>query len=471
MRNHNGFAGHNAPAQRNQPVQHNGSARPETTSFGAMMRLDEARERIQADDCGKWDTLTPRRELRLKDGCLAFALDRQEEQWQHLPLSNWATGQLCARLGVPAAYFRRCPSVLQDVQANYWLRELRDGVAMAKEAKGSDGDEWTSNEGAIGDKADNDMACTCSTENRKTNDDERWLLRVKGDTVRAVLSERYSPLDNATLMNTLLHQLSSRYRVDWFGLSSESLHLRLIDPEKTREVLPDDALSVGVHLANSEVGLRAVTVDALVYRLVCKNGLVRLVKGKSFLHRRHVYLDEARFAAALQEAVAGALGEAESFIEQLASTTKQRVEDGTGTLEQLAKQRGLPDHLLRAMTNVLHQEGKQSETLYGVVNAVTEAAQRLPDEARYDLEVLAGHLAEHGVAAYAPRRNASKTVRVALSENLTVQNEEVTEQDDEDEIVEDDILVVTREMFGAQIVSRVPHDAQKREVEAAEVTA
>ena len=44
----------------------------------------------------------------------------------------------------------------------------------------------------------------------------------------------------------------------------------------------------GLHIANSEVGKRSVTVDALVYRLVCTNGLIRLVKGKSLLHRRHV---------------------------------------------------------------------------------------------------------------------------------------------------------------------------------------
>ena len=506
MRNHDellnphGFAGHDAPArQAMTPLRTAampGTMAPGTTLQGSLMSLDEARERLIDDDCGKWDSLTPRSDLRLKDGKVAFPLDQREEQWQHLSLSSWATGQLCARLGIPAGYFRKCPSILQDVQANYWLRERGNHVSVMEDEE-------------FNDEAKNGGApCACRVKSRSGSgtEHERWLLRAKGGTLRAVLSERYSPLDNATLMDTLMPLLGSRYQVDWFGLSSESLHLRLIDPQKTREVLPDDALSVGVHLANSEVGFRAVTVDALVYRLVCKNGLVRLVKGKSFLHRRHVYLDEARFAVALREAVAGALGEAESFLEQLAFTTKQRVEDGAGTLEQLAKQRGLPDHLRQAMTNTLQREGKQSETLYGVVNAVTEAAQRLPDEARYDLEVLAGQLAEHGVAAYAPRRSPSKTVRIALAEAVTTAEDatsetiemppalteallarEESENDksyEEDEPTEDEGLTPSEEramrieiagiaerMFGAQIVSRVPHDAQKREVEAAEVTA
>ena len=514
MRNHDellnphGFAGHDAPARQAMTPRRTaampGTMASGTALQGSLMSLDEARERLMDDDCGKWDSLTPRSELRLKDGKVAFPLDQREEQWQHLSLSSWATGQLCARLGIPAGYFRKCPSILQDVQANYWLRERGNNVSVMEDEAGMQEDEKFS-DGELSDEAKNgSAACACRVENRSRSgsgtEHERWLLRAKGGTLRAVLSERYSPLDNATLMDTLLPLLGSRYQVDWFGLSSESLHLRLIDPQKTREVLPDDALSVGVHLANSEVGLRAVTVDALVYRLVCKNGLVRLVKGKSFLHRRHVYLDETRFAVALREAVAGALGEAESFLEQLAQTTRQTVEDGAGTLEQLAQKKGLPDHLRQAMTQALQREGKQSETLYGVVNAVTEAAQRLPDEARYDLEVLAGHLAEHGVAAYAPRRSPSKTVRIALTEEaipetielppalteaLGVRKEsENDESYEEDESTEDEgltpseeramrieIVGIAERMFGAQIVSRVPHDAQEREVEAAEVTA
>ena len=106
------------------------------------------------------------------------------------------------------------------------------------------------------------------------------MLRAKAENLRAVLSERYSPLDNATLLDELRVLLPDSYRVDWFGLQDESLHLRVVDPARTRELLPDDALTVGIHLVNSEVGMRSVTVDALVYRLVCTNGLIRLVKGQ-----------------------------------------------------------------------------------------------------------------------------------------------------------------------------------------------
>jgi hypothetical protein len=187
------------------PLQH---SLPKTPGLGEGLSLDEAHQRVIQDDKGKWDTLVYRDALDMREGSLAFPAHGSMQQ---LPPSSWATGQLCARLGIPAAYFRKCPSHLQDTQANYWLRE-----GIQKEG-------------------------------------EQWLLRARDHELRAVLSERYSPLDNHTLLDELHTLLPSHYRVDWFGLSDESLHLRVVDPARYREVLPDDALTVGIHLANSEV--------------------------------------------------------------------------------------------------------------------------------------------------------------------------------------------------------------------------
>ena len=322
--------------------------------------LHEAREMVQSDDSGKWDITVPRDELSVCDGLLTFGHEIGEQQ---LSPSTWATGQLCTRLGIPAPYFRKCPPELQDAQANHWLRhgEHKPG--------------------------------------------EKWLLRAKDDNLRAVLSERYSPLDNATLLDELRPLLPDSYRVDWFGLADESLHLRVVDPERYREVLPDDALTVGIHLANSEVGCRSVTVDALVYRLVCTNGLIRLVKGKSLMRQRHLHVSEMRFVGVLAEAIENALQESESFLEQLKTATKTPVPDIADVMEKIAERWHLSDETQETVKQSLKQEPpSQQESLYGLVNAYTAAARSLPDEQRYDLEVLAGNLAEHGVAAYAPRR-------------------------------------------------------------------
>lgn len=361
--------------------------------------LDCAREFVRADDMGKWDTIVPRQNVQMCDGRLSFG-----GREQPLVPSTWATSQLCARLGIPAPYFRKCPHDLQDEQANYWL------------------------------------------EHGPQKPSETWLMRAKDENLRAVLSKRYSPLDNATLLDELRMLLPDSYRVDWFGLQDESLHLRVVDPTRTRELLPDDALTVGIHVVNSEVGLRSVTVDAMVFRLVCTNGLIRLVKGKSLLRQRHLHISHHRFVGALGEAVDNALKESEGFLNQLATATQTPVPDISDVMEKIAQRWNLSDETQESAKLALRQENaSQQESLYGLVNAYTSAAQRLPDSGRYDLEVLAGNLAQHGVAAFAPQRSSSSP-RHPKQRDL--------KNEDGDESF--DIVETAREMFEAQVMSRQP---------------
>lgn len=328
--------------------------------------LAQVREHVLSDDSGKWDTPVPSRNLTLHGGRLIFpeAQDRGFELG--LTPTPWARMQMCQKLGIPTAYFKRCPAHLQDAQFNHWKEHPAESEA-----------------------ADS------------PNRDSAWLLRAKDSLVRGVLSERYARLDNAQVLDAL-HPLAaaSRFQVGWFALSSESLHLRLVDPGLARAVLPGDDLMVGVHVANSEVGKRAVTVDAMVFRLICTNGLIRKVAGKSLLYQRHLHVSTPRFAEALAAALREALTVAAGFIDQMARATRTPVPDVEGTITALAARWSLSETTQELMKlSLLGESASQQETLYGLVNALTNAAQRLPIDERYDLEVLAGSLLDGSLPA------------------------------------------------------------------------
>jgi len=316
------------------------------------MDLTEVLDRVRADDDGKADVVAERELLSLHDGRLYCPT---APVTGGLALTGWATTQLCGRLGMPASYYKRCPPPLQDAQANHWLSQ--------------------------------------------SDKPERWLLRTKENTLRGLLTERYSALDNGEVLATLAPLVDPHYRVGWFELSDESFHLRLVDPKLAREVLPHDRLVAGVHIANSEVGKRAVTVDALVWRLVCSNGLVRLVRGKSLLHQRHIAQSKPRFELALATAVREALIHGVGFIERLSWATKVPVPDVDDTLDALGRQWGLSAATVEAArTGLSDMPPDQHETLYGLVNGLTHAAQRLAPDDRYTLETLAGELVERGLS-------------------------------------------------------------------------
>lgn len=413
-----------------QGIHLNGSQNlPPNRSLPSGLTLDEAQQKVREDDLGKWDVTVPRNALNLYDGRLSF---QDEIGNRELSFSPWATGQFCNRLGIPAPYFRKCPLHLQDTQANYWLRE-----GVQKEG-------------------------------------EQWLLRAREHDLRAVLSERYSPLDNRTLLDELHTLLPSHYRVDWFGISDESLHLRVVDPARYREVLPNDALTVGIHLANSEVGFRSVTVDALVYRLVCTNGLIRLVKGKSLMRQRHLHVSPTCFVGALGEAIECALQESESFLEELQRATQTPVPHVVEVMEKIGEKWHLSEEVQQTAQKALLQEpASQQESLYGLVNAYTAAAQRLPDEMRYDLEVLAGNLAQHGVAAYAP-----KIQKRIMAMNNGLDSSQPSDSDSSaDETASNgssgqslgnkglDIIQLAREMFQASVVQLGEHYGQDQQAQ------
>ena len=340
------------------------------------------------DEAHKWDLLLERDQLRLEEGRLRLSRSSQK----HLPqagamaaprglkLTNWATGQLCQRLGIPAAYFRRCPRSLQDAQANHWLHQ--------------------SSGNGHGTDCDGEVEGSANGKQRalQSQQQQRWLLRANGETVRGILSDRYSKLDNAEVWECLHPVLmQSHFEVNWFAVTDESLHLRLFDPRLSREVLPGDRVMAGLHIGNSEVGKRAVTVDALVYRLVCTNGLVRLVKGKSLLHHRHIGLTKEELGENLGTAIRDALIQGSGFIERLEQSTREPIPDMEGSIEALTADGTLSQKMAHDVKASLSGERpSQRETLFGLVNALTYTAQNLSPDDRYALEVVAGNLLESG---------------------------------------------------------------------------
>ena len=334
--------------------------------------LHELRQRVARHDEGKWDLTVPRDRLGLAGGRLILPEEHLDEHPECLALSPWATAQACHRLGIPVPYFKRCPAPLQDAQFNHW--------AWRQEAEP--------------DEEEGDAKAGGEPEGVRP-----WLLRCQGGEVRAVLSDRYAPLDNAELLAYLAPLAQERrFEVRGLSLTPQSLHLRLVDPRLTREVLPNDRLMVGLHVANSEVGARSVTVDALVWRLVCLNGLVRLVRGKSLLRRRHVSWDRPRFADALSSAVSEALTSGAGLIDRLSAATREPVPDVMGVVRAIGRQASLTQAVQERVLQALSATPPpQQERVYGLVQALTFTAQSLPPDARYDLEVTAGRLLDEGL--------------------------------------------------------------------------
>ena len=167
-----------------------------------------------------------------EDGSLKLIVDSRQGDGEYV-VTGLARRQLADKLKLPFAYFERMrteqPKLL-DRNVNTWLQ--------------SDGD--------------------------------RRMIRTLDGQVRAVLSDRYRRLDNFDLAENVLPILQrlEGARFESVGLTETKMYLKVITPRVEFEGAPGDIVQAGIVITNSEVGCGTLSVQPLIYRLVCKNGLI-----------------------------------------------------------------------------------------------------------------------------------------------------------------------------------------------------
>jgi len=148
-------------------------------------------------------------------------------------ITELAKHQLAEKLGIPYAYFermRRAQPNLLDRNVNTWLHA----------------------------------------------DTDRRMVRTLDGQVRALLSDRYRRLDNYDLAEhvlPILQRLPGGLLAS-VAMTDSRMYLKWITSEVRYEIQPGDILEAGVVITNSEVGLGSLSVQPLVHRLICSNGLI-----------------------------------------------------------------------------------------------------------------------------------------------------------------------------------------------------
>src|SRR4029450_6320367 len=105
---------------------------------------------------------------------------------------------------------------------------------------------------------------------------QRRLLRTLDKGARAFLSDRYRPLDHHDLAEAVLPVLAETPGVEIVSceVTERRLYIQAVNHRVEGEVALGDVVQAGVAIANSEVGDGALRIEPLVYRLVCRNGMI-----------------------------------------------------------------------------------------------------------------------------------------------------------------------------------------------------
>lgn len=251
------------------------------------------------------------------------------------------------------------------------------------------------------------------------NKSERRLLRTVDGRLRAFLSDRYRPLDNYDLTEVVLPVISKLgCRVESCELTERRLYIKAVNERLQADIKVGDAVQAGIVISNSEVGCGSVSIEPMVFRLVCRNGMIA---NEMSMRKYHVgrgaggddeggvtefYKDETRkaddkaFWMKVKDVVEASLTEA--LFKQIVGKMQkaQGIEikgDPVKAVEVVCKRHLLNKDEQSGILKFLVQGGDL--TLYGMVNAITRESQEVPDYDRAtELERLGGEMLSNPMA-------------------------------------------------------------------------
>lgn len=283
------------------------------------------------------------------DENLRFKYMTESGKKKEADITQFAFSQLCARLGVPANYVKKCFNTGKKELA------LQNFRAWADEAESN------------------------------------LLVRANDGVVRAVLSDSYSPFDSYQVLRALKYTVDfKRWQPTQTYLSEDRLVMRFVDftPLPINDGSP---LYLGFTVSSSDVGRGSLNVKMMLYRSVCTNGLLISDMGGLLYKQNHI-------GAKMTESK---LQDFNRIFLDIDSNAKAVIDN-----INLCRSRQLKDYEMTMLVEKAKREMKLSEksveklqlllnttyepTQWGLINSVTELAQDFTLETRLEMEEWAG---------------------------------------------------------------------------------
>lgn len=120
-----------------------------------------------------------------------------------------------------------------------------------------------------------DLLCHEATELMHREPQKRMIRTLDGNA-RAFVSHRFRRMENFNLAEMLFPTFSEFPGIQFesLGLTDKRLYIKAVYPTLEAEVNIGDPVQAGVVISNSEVGAGSLSVQPLILRLVCRNGMI-----------------------------------------------------------------------------------------------------------------------------------------------------------------------------------------------------
>ncbi len=248
------------------------------------------------------------------------------------------------RLRIPQSYLSRCPEYLQSDNLNYWLE-------------------------------------------REQKNRETFFCRFAGNKLRGLFTQRYTALDHMEVLTKMLEYGFDTSCEVHFSLDESMMLLKVPEYSRMFWLAEKDKIVPGISIANSEVGLLALSIEAYFYRLVCSNGLIsKTAVSSRFKHVSRKALET--FPQVLGDVVY----QSQSSQGQYQMSMQTQVDNPLETIATFSKQFGLSQNETEIVQKAFYLE--EGATMFHIINAFTAAAREpnLTAMDAYKLEKAGGQI-------------------------------------------------------------------------------
>jgi hypothetical protein len=314
-----------------------------------LLSLQNITAKIHRLEAGKHDIVVPLSDVRFTDMNVVEVATHGR-----LVLTELAFSHLCTLLRVPFEYMQRCPLTLRNDNLVYWMDQYEDRKVLL-----------------------------------------RTRTREQDAVIRAILPKTYEPIDNPRILEWVaqaMQRFQGTLGVQSAQVSEVSTHFRLLFETPIRLNDPTTGVAdthfFGVHVCDSEVGARAFTADVVDYRPRSDSGCLYKLDGKHLVRQRHIHVDVPSVRRALDDGFSVARDSQDILMRILRAAQQVTVADTYAGIRRLVRQYRLPNEFAEAVLTAYETE--PMPTFYGLVQAFTRAAKRLPIDLRVDTELCGG---------------------------------------------------------------------------------
>ena len=242
--------------------------------------------------------------------------------------------------------------------------------------------------------------------------EDKRMVRVLGTQVRAILSDKYRPIDYDVILEAVLPTLINHgkdLRIVSSEITERKMYLQVVSPKLEGEVKKGDVVQMGLAIQTSDVGLGALNVEPYLFRLMCLNGATLRTAIRKYHVGKRIEADENGFFSAetlnmdnqvflrkIRETVEHSFDELEfhETLKQISFTADNKiVAEIPKVIKEVTKRfalsNGEGDSLLKNFIN----GGDLSQ--WGLGNAVTQMANTVADYDRaMDYQKIGGTIIE-----------------------------------------------------------------------------